>query len=141
MRDKWDKRFMEMAELVASWSRDPSTKTGAVLVRSDNSVASVGFNGFPRGMDDNEELYLDREIKYSRIVHCEINAQLHCHECLNGYTLYTWPFLSCDRCAVQMIQAGIVRMVAPRNDAERWQEAFKRTRAFCAEAGVELLEL
>src|SRR6266404_1646354 len=110
---KWDLRYLEMAKLVASWSKDPSTKAGAVIVRPDKSVLSVGFNGFPKTMPDNTEWYSNREEKYSRIVHCEINALIHSHELLTGYTLYTYPFLPCDRCCVQMIQAGIQRMIAP----------------------------
>ena len=49
-----------MAQLVASWSRDPSTQCGAVIVRPDKTVAAVGFNGFPRGADDSPALYPDR---------------------------------------------------------------------------------
>lgn len=141
--EKWDKRFLEMARLVASWSKDPSTKTGAVLVRPDKSIASVGFNGFPKGMRDDPDLYDHRETKYSRIVHCEINAAIHAGGPIKGCTLYTWPFLSCDRCAVQMIQSGVVRLVAPKPTAdqyERWGLAFERTKAYCAEAGVEVTE-
>jgi dCMP deaminase len=142
---KWDQRFLEMAKLVASWSKDPSTQAGAVIVRPDRTVASVGFNGFPSSMPDDPELYLDRVEKYSRIVHCEVNAQIFSRDpSLKGYTLYTWPFISCDRCCVQMIQAGITRMVAPRPTEEqltRWAEAFNKTRKYCAESGVELVEL
>src|SRR5206468_1044497 len=113
MIGKWDLRFLRLAREVASWSKDPSTKTGAVIVK-DHLVLGVGYNGFPRGMSDAEELYADREQKYSRIVHCEINALIFSnHPYLPGARLYTWPFLSCDRCAVQIIQAGITGFVAP----------------------------
>lgn len=49
MLSKWDERFIELARLVATWSKDPSTKVGAVIVRPYRTVASVGFNGFARG--------------------------------------------------------------------------------------------
>lgn len=137
----WDKRFIDMAALVASWSRDPSTKTGAVLVRPDKTIASIGFNGFPKGMSDDERLYADRDVKLSRIVHCEMNALLNCKEKVSGYTLYTWPFLSCDRCAVHVIQAGVKRVVAPKNEVERWQAAFSIARSFFEEAGVTVREV
>ena len=65
--DKWDSRFLELAKLVSTWSKDPSTKTGAVIVRPDRSVASIGFNGFPVKMSDHQELYDNREEKYSRL--------------------------------------------------------------------------
>lgn len=138
---KWDQRFLDLALQVASWSKDPSTRCGAVIVRPDKTVAAMGFNGFPRGMDDALGLYANRETKYQRVIHCEMNAVLTAREPLHGYTLYTQPFLTCDRCAVHMIQAGIKRVVAPENTDERWAEAFVRARGFYAEAGVEVLEL
>lgn len=142
--NKWDLRFLSLARQVASWSKDPSTKTGSVIVRPDRSVASVGFNGFPSAMKDHPGLYEDRDEKYSRIVHCEINALIFSREPVRGYTLYTHPFMSCDRCCVQMIQAGITRMVSPRateDQLSRWAKAFERTRSYCRDAGVELVEL
>lgn len=141
---KWDIRFLEMAKLVASWSRDPSTQTGAVIVRPDKSVAAVGFNGFASFMPDNPENYTNRDEKYSRIIHCEMNALLFARERVSGYTLYTYPFISCDRCFVHMAQAGIKRFVAPCATAEqltRWGPAFDRVRNYAAEMGLELLEI
>jgi len=144
MRNKWDSRFLDMASLVASWSKDPSTKAGAVIVRPDNTVASVGFNGFPKQLLDTPEMYEDRETKYSRIVHAEINAQIHAREPLQGFTLYTTPFMCCDRCVVQMIQAGISRFVFPRASDEaltRWEDSFGKTLSYLNESGVEWTEL
>jgi len=143
-RHKWDVRFLSMAQLVASWSKDPTTKVGAVIVRPDRTVASVGFNGFPRRMRDDAERYADRAEKLSRVIHAEINALVHAGGLIAGCTLYTWPFLPCDRCAVQMIQAGIVRMVAPEPKAdhgERWGSEMGRTRSYAQEAGVAVTEV
>lgn len=142
--NKWDFRFLELAKVVSTWSKDPSTQTGAVIVRPDKTIVSLGFNGFPQGMPDSAELYADREIKYSRIVHCEVNALIFANESVKGCTLYTYPFISCDRCCVQMIQAGISRIVAPQASYEqltRWKEAFDKSRLYCKETGVELVEL
>lgn len=144
MNNKWDIRFLELAKLVASWSKDPSTQTGAVIVRPDKTVLSVGYNGFPRGIEDSEEKYNDRETKYSMIVHCEMNAVLSAHESVKGCTLYTWPFASCDRCAVHMIQSGITRAVAPilpKHLEERWSENLTKTRNLFKEAGIILEEI
>lgn len=137
--NKWDARFISLAKLVASWSKDPSTQTGAVIVRPDRTVASIGYNGFPRGCDDALELYLDRDTKLSRVVHCELNAILSAREPLKGYTLYQWPFMACDRCAAHMIQAGITRTVspiAPPDKAVRWGKMFKDARTMFREASV-----
>jgi dCMP deaminase len=143
-REKWDRRFLEMAQLIASWSKDPSTQTGAVFVGPRNNIITTGYNGFPIGIDDTPERLNDRETKYSMIVHCEMNALLNAGQSVRGSTLYTWPFMSCDRCCVHMIQAGVARVVAPKAAAdkeERWGEAFKKTRALFAEAGIPLVEI
>lgn len=141
---KWDLRYLDLAAFVAQWSKDPSTKTGSVIARPDNSVASLGFNGFPKGMPDTEDLYATRDEKYSRIVHCEMNALLYTNEDVTGYTVYTHPFISCDRCFVHLAQAGIKRFVAPCATDEqltRWGPAFDRVRGYAKEMGLELIEV
>lgn len=146
---KWDRRFIALAELVASWSKDPSTQCGAVIVRPDRTVASVGFNGFPKGADDSPELYADRDLKLSRVVHAELNAILHAKEPLDGYTIYTFPAgisPTCDRCAAHVIQSGIKRVVhyasAPGDDfSDRWRTAMERALTIYEEAGVEVVHL
>lgn len=144
-QEKWDRRYLELAKFVSGWSKDPSTKTGAVIVDSDRRVVSLGYNGFAKGVDDSTELYADREQKYRRVVHCEVNAVLFADRYrLQGATLYTYPFISCSRCAVQMIQAGIKRCVGPVLPAHlegRWGEDLKLTRQMFQEAGVELHEV
>lgn len=143
-RNKWDARFIELAKNVAGWSKDPSTQTGAVIVRPDRTVASIGYNGFPRGCDDSPELYADRDNKLASIVHCEMNAVLSAREPLNGCTLYTWPFMSCDRCAAHMVQAGIKRTVAPVITPElavRWEKSISTARRLYREAGVVCKEV
>lgn len=141
---KWDFRFLELAKLVSTWSKDPSTKTGSVIIRPDMSVVSVGFNGFAKKMRDQKSFYEDRPTKYSRIIHCEINAILQAKQNLEGCVLYTYPFLTCDRCSVHVIQSGITRVVAPvcpEDKKERWAEAFERSKSYYREAGVQFVEL
>lgn len=144
MANKWDIFYLKMARLVSTQSKDPSTQTGAVIVRPDKTLCSVGFNGFPQRMDDHERFYNDREQKYSRIIHCEMNALLLAREPVKGYTLYTYSFISCDRCCVHMIQAGIVRAVFPALPdelEERWGKQSILSKAYYAEAGVEIVEV
>lgn len=134
----WDKRFLELAKCVASWSKDPSTKTGSVIVRPDKTIASMGFNGFPRGIVDDPALLHVREEKYKRVIHCEMNAILFAREPLNEYTLYNWPFCSCARCAVHVIQAGIVRVVYPDAPCpDRWKDDTELAERLFVEAGVK----
>jgi dCMP deaminase len=137
--EKWDQRMLALAALVAGWSKDPSTQTGAVIIRPNRTIASVGYNGFPRGMKDDEALYQSREEKYSRVVHAEVNAILNAQEPLHGYILYTWPFQPCDRCATQVIQAGIKHIVTIEPNDElisRWGSSLARAQAFFREAAI-----
>lgn len=145
----WDSRFLDMAALVASWSKDPSTQCGAVIVRPDKTVASVGFNGFPKGCSDDPEIYEERELKYARVVHAELNAILLAGENVSGYTMYTYPEgvgPSCDRCSAHIIQAGITRVVhqySPPDEgfAGRWAESIERGLQMYEEAGVEVYSI
>ena len=70
---KWHLRFLKLAEEVADWSKDPSTKVACILVK-DRRIISTGFNGFPRGISDDLETLLDRDKKYEITVHAEVNA-------------------------------------------------------------------
>lgn len=141
-REQWDLDFLALAEFWAKRrSKDPSTKCGAVIVRPDNTIASLGYNGFPKGLADKPEIWANREEKYKRVVHCEMNAILRAREPLAGYTLYVWPFLTCERCAVHVITAGIERVVYPFPTAEqltRWGDSFKLAKDMYQEAGVAL---
>ena len=140
----WDQRFLDLAQHISQWSRDPSTKVGAVIVRPDNTVASVGFNGFPQKMYDTEEYYLNRDEKYSRIIHAEINALTFCNESVKNYTIYVYPFMPCDRCFVQLVQAGMMRFVFPKTSEEhlkRWGPAFDKVKKYAEECMVELVEV
>jgi dCMP deaminase len=141
---KWHLRFLELAKLVASWSKDPSTQVGAVIVSPGLRVVSVGFNGFPQEMPDRAEWLNNREEKYSRIIHGEMNALLFAPKVPEGCTLYTFPCLSCDRCVVHMIQAGIKQFVAPRPTDDmnsRWAASLNRTRQYIKECGGWSIEI
>lgn len=136
---KWDRRFLVLAQHISHWSKDPSTQVGAVIVRPNRSVASVGFNGFPIGVEDSPERLDDRELKYQIICHGESNALDFAVESVVGYTLYTYPFLPCPQCAGRVIQRGISRVVAPMLPWElraRWEEAIAISLQMFKEAGV-----
>jgi dCMP deaminase len=110
----WDVFFLELAQFVAEKrSKDPSTKVGAVIVDEFNRIVSIGYNGFPRGVNDCPELYANREEKYKRVVHAELNAILNAGRSVAGCTLYVWPLFTCNDCAKIVIQSGIGRIVYP----------------------------
>jgi len=137
---KWDKRFLQMARLISLWSKDPSTKCGAVAV-IDRRVVGMGYNGFPFGIADDERL-LDRKPKLELILHAEANLFLSTYVDLTGATIYTWPIPPCHKCAIKIIQRKIKRVVAPvptGSVAERYHESFMKANRWYAEAGVELV--
>lgn len=133
---KWDQRFLELAKLVGSWSKDPSTKVGAVIVDTKNRIISVGYNGFPRDVKDSEERLCNRDKKYDIIVHAEANALSFANRSVEGCTVYTWPFQPCSKCAGLIIQSGIKRVVTIHEDGERWKDNFLIARQLFDEAGV-----
>lgn len=141
MSADWDTRFLELAEHVATWSKDPSTKVGCVIARPDCTIASVGYNGFPRYVLDTESRLVDRQAKLAMVVHAETNAVVSAYQRLDGCTAYVHPFPPCSTCAGVLIQAGIVRVVAPApTDAqlERWGESFGYAQIMLDEAAVKL---
>lgn len=141
-QEKQDRYGMREAETAAAESKDPSTKVGACILRPDGTVASKGWNGFPRGIEDRPELLEDREQKYLRTIHAEMNAILTAREPLHGYTLYC-TVMPCVKwlCTVHVIQAGIKRVVVPAQCVEhtsRWGEPHNLALELFAEAGVEV---
>lgn len=130
---------MELARTVASWSKDPSTQCGAIIVGEDGQVVSQGYNGFPRTMSDNKELYEDRETKYRRIIHAEMNAIYNA--ALNGVspkgaTIYVHGLPCCHECAKAIIQCGIKRVVMKTSNNLRWGESCSDAQDFFKEAGL-----
>ena len=145
MTNKWDHRFIELANHIAQWSKDPSTKVGCVIVGEDREIRSTGFNGFPRGIDDDEERLNNRDLKYPLICHAEENAIMHAARIgvsLKGSTAYvTWP--PCSRCARSLIQAGISEVIYYDNIEipERWLNDFNTSTAMFEEAGVAIRKI
>lgn len=138
LSNKWDKRFLEMASLVASWSKDPSTKVGTIAVRN-RTVLAQGYNGFPRNINDDDRLD-NRTIKYMYIVHSEMNAIYNAAEngvSLKDSTIYTVGLPVCHDCAKGLIQVGIKRVVTPEIEIpERWKESLSLTEEMFKEAGI-----
>ena len=139
MLDKWDHRFLALAEHISNWSKDPSTQVGAVITHTRSKrVVSMGFNGFPAGVKDTRKRLDDRDTKYEMVVHAEQNALMFAGDRAEGCTLYVHPLPPCARCAVMVIQAGIKRVVCdqPDFDHQRWGEAAKIADTLFREAGL-----
>lgn len=135
----WTERFVALAEHIATWSKDPSTQVGAVVVNADRQVLATGYNGFPRGLVDDPALLADRDYKYRVVVHAEENALLQAARTgvtLHGASLYT-SLAPCSKCARLIIQSGI-RAVYYREqvEPERWAADFAFSRRLLVVAGV-----
>lgn len=141
---KWDRRYLELAKYYSQYSKDPSTKVGAILV-FNNRVVGMGYNGFPPGVEDSEERYNNRELKYKLVVHAEINAIISAGKEAIGSTLYVWPSFAlppiCNECCKVAITAGVSEIVGYTADANderalRWKDSIAIAKLLCDEAGI-----
>lgn len=112
---KWEEYFMGIAELSALRSKDPSTQVGACIVDDQHKVVSIGYNGMPRGIDEEKIPWGHGEgldSKYLYVCHAEFNAILNTRDGahLNGCTLYVTLF-PCNECAKAIIQVGIKEVI------------------------------
>lgn len=146
--EKWDRRFLKLAKEVSTWSKDPSTKVGAVVVDGHTKeIISLGYNGFPRGMGDYESYYNNRELKYAMVVHAEENAIIsglnkikHSYSVLYVYPSFMLPPI-CSRCCATAIQAGINEIVGFYNDELdeqqlRWKDSILISKQMCDSVGI-----
>lgn len=142
MRQTWDEFYLALADFMANRSKDSSTKIGAVIVK-DNSIISVGYNGFPRGFNDNVEARHERPAKYSYTEHGERNAIFSAARAgiaLAGATMYTQG-VPCADCSRAVIQSGIIRVVCrkyPLENKPQWQQSCRLGKEMLEETGVEV---
>lgn len=125
MNTKWYQRFLSMARHVSEWSKDESTKVGAVVFTPRHAVLSVGYNGMVRGMDDDNPAYHERPLKYHLFEHAERNAIYNAAEHgikLSGMLLACTHF-PCSDCARAIVQSGITTLVVPKMQESRLMEA------------------
>lgn len=133
---KWDDRFWNVALEVASWSKDPDGKVGAVLVSPDGRQVSWGYNGLPKGIADDDRL-LDPDIRRLLTVHAEQNARYNCPVRPEGWHLFATKF-PCATCAAMVIQSGVVRVVAPDVYKGWWHKSQVAGQAILVERGIDI---
>lgn len=134
---------MELAFHVAGWSKDPSTKVGAVLVGKDIREIALGYNGFPTKIVDLPSRLVDRETKYILTIHAERNVLDNAKFDTNGATLYCTQ-IPCTKfgCSLSLISKGISRVVFPLvPEREPWLTDSIHTKNLLIEAGIIFLEL
>ena len=135
--EKWDVRFLKLAKEVSTWSKDPSTQVGAVLVNGNNNICGIGYNGFPKRICDDNRLS-NRDRKYEIVIHAEENAIFN-SSYSDWSTVYTYPFPPCVHCASRLIQAGrLDTVVSVVGWPERWDDSISKAFNLFREAGVEL---
>ena len=147
--EKWHRRFMELAFMIAGWSKDTSTKTGAIVVGPDREIRATGYNGLVRGVDDDKPERMERPTKYDFFEHAERNAIYNA--CLTGTSLRGCVLYAthppCTDCARAIIQSGIKTVVTNelevRNDisGQTWRDKLDYSRQMFEEAGVEYIVL
>jgi dCMP deaminase len=143
--NKWHTRFLDLASHIAEWSKDPSTKVGAVIVDNERRVVSLGYNGLPRGMVDHDYILNNKEIKLQVVKHAEENAILNSLLRPANCTIYVTHH-PCASCAGSIVQSGIRRVVFPSVPVDstfpsRWKESISLAQTIFQEAGVEVVEL
>ena len=143
--DKWDKRYLQVAKLVATWSKDPSTQVGAVSVGPDGQILSQGYNGFPRGVHDYDWRLAEREIKLKYTVHAEMNCIYNASligATLKNSKMYVYGLPTCSECSKGIVQAGIKDVVLCFHHpvTSKLQESYNLTKQIFSEAGVLIKE-
>ena len=146
MATDWRRRWLDRANHLASWSKDPSTKVGCVLVLDQHAVGE-GYNGFPHGVKDEEDRLLARASKLQWTIHAEANAVAHAarygHSTRGATAFLTHP--PCCFCATLLIQAGVVVVVIDTGPGiddylGRWSQDCDVARAILTEAGVAVID-
>lgn len=136
---KWDLRFLKLAQEIATWSKDPTTKVGCVIVDTSNRIIGTGYNGFPRLVPDTPELLANKEEKRLRVIHAEMNAIQFSVGDLTGSTLYCTHH-PCAGCAGIIIQKGIQRIVIPQITSELggdWNKSVEVARDMFEKSGKQ----
>jgi dCMP deaminase len=142
---KWDQRYMALARHLADWSKDPTTKVGAVAVGFDPRRIALGYNGFPPGVEDAFDRYANRQTKNIYSQHAERNVLDNAGFDLTGGTLVTTVF-PCVECAKSIASKGISRVVTPPPPAALpgepgWRDLLQHSLVIFEECGIEVTYL
>jgi dCMP deaminase len=136
----WDRRYLDLARHIGAWSKDRSRQVGCVIVGPDRLLRAIGFNGFPRGLDDDVPDRHERPVKYLWTEHAERNAIYTAARIgisLERATMYL-PWFPCVDCSRAIVQVGITELVAipPDISDPQWGEAFSVSLKLLEEAHV-----
>lgn len=140
----WDEYFMGVALLSAQRSKDPHTQVGACIVNQDKKIVGVGYNGFPRGCEDDQFPWAREgsflETKYPFVCHAELNAILNAiSRDLSDCSIYVALF-PCNECAKAIVQSGIAEVVY-LEDKYAHTDAVKASKKIFSHSGVKIRQL
>lgn len=137
----WDELFMSMVYLIAMKSKDNHTHIGAVVVDKNHKIRSLGYNGFPRGINDNKSWRQEKPEKYFWFEHAETNALHNRDLSLEGCVMYT-NGIPCADCARAIIQSGLKEVVYDfywnEENSDKWKNSCNRSKKMFREARVKL---
>lgn len=139
----WDKRLVDLSNTIAQWSKDKSTKVGAIIADNENRIISVGYNGFPSGCNDDIDSRHTRPTKYLLTEHAERNAIYSAAKhgiSLRGCSIYL-NWFPCADCARAIIQSGIAKVVGTRpnlNDP-KWGTSFSVSLLMFEETNINIV--
>lgn len=151
--NKWHLRYLHQALNISGWSKDLSTKVGCIIVKNDKAILSSGYNGFPRGIDDNVPERLLRPLKYIYVVHAEVNAILNVARNGMGSTKDSIMYVTmapCSGCAKIIVNAGIKEVIylgpseaekEKRKNVTGWREEIEYSFKMFDESGVKHKEI
>ena len=139
MSNKTDRKFLAMANAVGDiFSKDPSTKVGALAVGTSNNQVAWGYNGLPPGIDDTHERLTDRDVKLALTLHAEENALANAPFAVR--TLYVTHHPCCG-CVLRILAKRTVQRVVYQVQPEfenRWADSLREARMLLEEGGVRL---
>lgn len=136
MNAKWIDQFMSLAKVVATFSKDPDCKVGAIIVDKRRIIISSGYNGFPKSIRDEAYRLNNKTVKRELTLHAEVNAILNANADLTDHTILTTK-PPCVHCALMVIQSDISMIVMPALDSSSsWFEQHQRALQLLREAGV-----
>ena len=134
--NKWNLRFFGLALEVATWSKDPDKQVGAVCVSPDKRKMITGYNGFPVGIEDDEDALNDKELKNKLMVHAEANCIVNGDTSLRGWELHVTK-APCIECAKLIINARITKIICP-SPGGSWEDQQLFAISLLKKANVEI---
>lgn len=141
MRPNWNNYFLGLAKVISQRSHDIHTKHGCVITDRQHRILGVGYNGFPKGMDDSS-LPTSRPGKYNWMIHAERNALSNCIIRPDNSVAYVTG-QSCNDCIMSLWQEGVTTVIMSQDHGTKLfdENAKKRFDVFVSQTGIEIIKI